>query len=201
VPQRASPDLTEILCNRGQPAPDGVLPKSKVGCGSSIRRATIWSKPEARALGLPLSNGQPSPEGLYESEAGGYPSREGCGVQLRVDLGLGQDPDAAELYDATRGLRDELLQLDVDDVQPLHEGAPPQGARAIDVALLGSLAVSAGQEVIGAVVRAVAHWIGRRVDRTVKLTIGEDSIELSDASSDDQHKLIEAFLARHGAEA
>ena len=34
----------------------------------------------------------------------------------------------------------------------------------------------------------------------MKLTIGDDTLELSDASGEDQQRLIEAFLARHAAE-
>jgi hypothetical protein len=34
----------------------------------------------------------------------------------------------------------------------------------------------------------------------VKLTIGEDSIELSSVSAEDQRRLVESFLARHASE-
>jgi hypothetical protein len=122
-------------------------------------------------------------------------------VELRVDLELDRDQDASELDEATRQLRHELLQFDVDDVQRVRGGSPPPGARAVDVAMLGSLAVTAGQEVIGTVIRALVQWIGRRANRSVKLSIGEDSIELSDVSPEDQRKLIESFLARHATEA
>jgi len=117
-----------------------------------------------------------------------------------VDLGVDRDEDAAELDEATRHLQRELLELDVDDVQRLREGAPPPGARAGDAAVLGGLAVTAGTEVIGAVVRAIVQWIGRRADRSVKLTIGDDSIELSNVSAEDQRLLVESFLARHASE-
>lgn len=59
---------------------------------------------------------------LYERPPGGYASREGCVVELRVDLGLDRDQDASELDEDTFALRHELLQLDVDDVQRV-EGA------------------------------------------------------------------------------
>lgn len=121
-------------------------------------------------------------------------------MELRVDLGLDRDADPAEVDAATRQLRNELLELDVDDVQRVQKGSPPPGARAVDVAVLGSLAVTAGQEVIGAVFRALAQWLGRGANRSVKLTIGEDSIELSGASADDQRKLLESFLDRHATE-
>lgn len=116
---------------------------------------------------------------------------------LRVDLVLDDGGDEGDLDEAARQLRGELLQLDVDDVELVGEGSPPSGARAVDP-LVASLAVAAGQDVIGAVVRAVTEWVGRRTSRGVKLTIEGDSIELSNASNEDQHSLLAAFLARHG---
>jgi hypothetical protein len=118
-------------------------------------------------------------------------------VELLVDLGADRGEDAAELDEATRQLQRELLELDVEDVKRIGDGAPPPGARGVDAAMLGSLAVTAGKEVIGGVVRAIVQWIGRRADRRVTLTIGEESIELSNASPEDQRRLVEAFLARH----
>lgn len=122
-------------------------------------------------------------------------------VKLTVDLSPERDEDATQLDDETRQLQRELSELDVDDVRRVGGGSPPPGARAIDATLLGSLAVTAGREVIGAVVGLLVQWIGRRSDRTVRLTIGDDSIELSDVSADDQRRLVESFLARHAAEA
>ncbi len=119
-------------------------------------------------------------------------------LDLRVDLVLDDDGDEADLDEGARQLRRELLQLDVDDVQLVAEGSPPSGARAVDPGLVASLAVAAGQGVIGAVVRAVTEWVGRRTSRVVKLTIEGDSIELANVSNDDQHMLVAAFLARHG---
>ena len=119
-------------------------------------------------------------------------------MELLVDLGVDRDEDAAELDQAARQLQRELLELDVEDVQRAREGAPPPGARAVDAAVLGSLAVTAGKEVLGAVVRAIVQWIGRRADRSVKLTIGDDAIEVSNVSAEEQRRLVESFLARHG---
>lgn len=117
-----------------------------------------------------------------------------------MDLGVDRHEDAADLDDAARQLQRELLELDVDDVQRVREGEPPAGARAVDAAMLGSLAVTGGKEVMATVVRAIVQWIGRRADRSVKLTIGDDSIELSNVSAEDQRRLVESFLARHASE-
>jgi hypothetical protein len=121
----------------------------------------------------------------------------GLGVELRVDVGVEADADAAELDEATTQLREELLELDVDAVDRPAGDPPPPGARAAEAMVLGTLLVGLGRETIGAVVRTIEAWIARRSSRTVKVTIGGDSIELSNISDDDQHRLIESFVARH----
>jgi hypothetical protein len=125
------------------------------------------------------------------------PSMEGQTVELRLELGLESDADAVELDEAAGHLRRELLELDVADVERPAGGSPPPGARAVESMLLGTLVVTATQELVGAVVRAVAGWLARRPHSSVKVEIGGDTIEVSDPSSDEQQQLIAAFLARH----
>ena len=98
--------------------------------------------------------------------------------------------------EATRALRGELLELDVDDVERPCECSPPPDARGLEAGLLGTLFVTAGEADRGAV-RTIASWLGRRSDRSVKLQIGDDTIELTAASVEDQQRLIDAFVARH----
>ncbi len=114
-----------------------------------------------------------------------------------MDLGLAPDADAAELDEAARQLRSELLELDVADVAQLAKGPPPPGARAIEASIVGALAVTAARGVVAAVVGALAQWVGSSSNRTVKITLGEDSLELSGASLEDQRRLVESFLAHH----
>jgi hypothetical protein len=119
------------------------------------------------------------------------------GLLVRIEIGAEPDADTADLEKATLQLRRELLELDVQDVERPAEGSPPPGARAVEVALLGTLVVTATHELVGAVVRVVAGWLGRRPDRSVKLEIAGDSIEVTNPSAEDQRRMIEAFLARH----
>jgi hypothetical protein len=118
-------------------------------------------------------------------------------VQVRVDVGLAPDAGAAELDEAARLLRSELLELDVVDVALLAQGSPPPGARGGVPPAVGVLAVTAAREVVAVVVRSLERWVGSGSSRTVKLTLGEDSLELSGASREDQRRLVEAFLAHH----
>jgi hypothetical protein len=121
----------------------------------------------------------------------------GNGLQLRIAIGLEDDADASAVDQETLRLRRELLELDVDTVERPSGGPPPPGARALEAAVLGTLVVTATQDLVGAVVRVVSNWLGRRSNRHVTLEIDGDSIEVSDPSAEEQHRLIEAFLTRH----
>jgi hypothetical protein len=68
------------------------------------------------------------------------------------------------------------------------------------MALLGTLVVTAGEQVIGGVVRVIGNWLSRGANRTAKLKLGEDEIELTNVSDEDQRRLLEAFLTRHAAD-
>ena len=125
-------------------------------------------------------------------------------MDSQVQVYLSEDgADAERLAKLAGYLRQELLQLDVEDVTALRVGEPPPGARAFDVAVVGALLVSLGSTVEGlrAVVGAVRKWLagGDRVRRTVRLEIGGDTLELSEATVTDQERLINVFIGRHAA--
>lgn len=120
--------------------------------------------------------------------------------ELRVRL----DEEGAddERLDALAGyLREELIQLDVDDVTALRTGDAPAGSRAIDLVAAGGLLVTLSQsaERLRAVVSEIRSWLARAggAQRTVRLEIGGDSLELSGASDTDQQRLIDLFVSRH----
>ena len=119
---------------------------------------------------------------------------------LRLQLSE-EGADAERLAVLTGYLRSELLQLDVEDVRALRAGESPPGARGFDAATVGALLIALGQSAEGlqSVVSAVRDWL-RRGDgprRTVRLELGGDALELSQASAADQERLIELFVRRH----
>jgi hypothetical protein len=119
---------------------------------------------------------------------------------LRLQLSE-EGADAERLAALTSYLRSELLQLDVEDVTALPAGEPPPGARGFDAATVGALMIALGQSAEGlrSVVSVIRGWL-RRGDgegRTVRLEIGGDALELSQASTADQERLIELFVIRH----
>jgi hypothetical protein len=107
-----------------------------------------------------------------------------------------------ERLDALTGfLRQELLQLNVDDVSVLPVGEPPPGARGWDAAAIGGLLVTVGSAAhgLGDVISATRAWLmrGDRSHRAVRLEMDGDTLELSDATATDQERLIGLFIDRH----
>jgi hypothetical protein len=115
-------------------------------------------------------------------------------LTLRLDLALDGDAGAEELDAATADLLRDLRELDVDSAERVPGGRAPEGTRALEIALLGSLVVKLGQAAVGPVARVLHDWLARRSGRTIKLTLGEDSIELSGGSAAFQREMIETFL-------
>ena len=106
--------------------------------------------------------------------------------------------DAEHLQWLTGGVRSELRQLDVDDVRPAPSGAAPPGSRGVDAATIGALLVSLGgsAEAINQILTALRSWVGRgqRSPRTVEVTVGDRTMRLTDATLDQQDRLVEEFI-------
>jgi hypothetical protein len=120
--------------------------------------------------------------------------------QLRIQVSE-DGADDARLAAVTGYLRRDLIELDVDDVTALAAGPSPPGARAVDATAVGGLLVALGNSADGlrSVVSAIQAWLGRGsgVRRTIRLELGGDALELSQASAADQERLIGLFLSRH----
>ncbi|MEV6149863.1 caspase family protein [Nonomuraea sp. NPDC052129] len=107
--------------------------------------------------------------------------------------------DAQELERLTAGLRGELLELDILDVAP-ETGEPPPGTRAILSFAVGGLVISlAGMDLLAAVVNAVTAWLQRDQNRSVKLGVDGDLLELTGVPSREQRRLTDEWLRRRAA--
>jgi hypothetical protein len=120
--------------------------------------------------------------------------------ELRLQISE-EGADLERLAVLTGYLRGELLQLDVEDVTALPAAEAPPGARGADVAAIGALLIAIGQsaEGLALVVSAVRDWLrrGTGAGRSVRLELGGDALELSQASAADQDRLVELFISRH----
>jgi Effector Associated Constant Component 1 len=112
--------------------------------------------------------------------------------------------DNEELDELTAQLREELLGLDVDDVVRAPGGPAPDGTRALDVAAIGALVVLATQsaDLVTSVLGTIHAWLSRRSEPgcSVRVTIGERTIELTSASTDQQERLVAEFIRATQAE-
>jgi hypothetical protein len=117
---------------------------------------------------------------------------------LDVNVTIGPNGDAEELAQATRQLRRELLELDVDSVETPPAGEPPPGSRAVDIATVGALVVNmADSQLLAAVIGAVRSWLAGSSRRSIKLGLDGDVLELIGVSSKEQRRLTDEWLARH----
>jgi hypothetical protein len=121
--------------------------------------------------------------------------------ELRLQLSE-EGADEEQLDVLTRSLRQELLQLDVQDVTARRAGSSPSGARGgLDAAQAGGLLVALGTDIQGlsAVIAAIKAWLAhhRGARRRVRLEIAGDVLELSSATVADQDQLIRLFVGRH----
>jgi hypothetical protein len=116
--------------------------------------------------------------------------------RLIVQVLPAADSDAEELADLAGGLRAELLDLDEVLVTPYAAEAAPAGAKGLGT-LAGWLVTQFGSlDGLRAAVAVVRGWVGR-TGRTVEVSIDGDVLKLTGATSQQQEKIVDAWLARH----
>jgi hypothetical protein len=121
--------------------------------------------------------------------------------ELALEVESRPDTDSEELAELARRLRMELLDLDVEAVEPMTAGEAPEGAKGVELLALGGLVVRfvLRQEVLTSIVNGVRSWLQRQSARSVKVTLDGDSLEITGASSAEQDRLVELWVARHAA--
>jgi hypothetical protein len=119
-------------------------------------------------------------------------------VGLHLDLGPGAGD--AELDGAARALRDQLAATSVHRVALGADADAPAGAKGFGLAALGALVVQfvdAGG--LGQVADVIAAWLQRDADRSVTLTDGTRTIELTGVRPSEQRAILEGWLAASAA--
>ena len=124
---------------------------------------------------------------------------EAAALEIAVDAGSGADED--ELERLVRSLRAELVQLDVDAVEPAVTGPAPEGARAVEALVAGALVVRLAREshALSAVMEAIRGWLGTHAERRIRIELDGDVLELTGSSEDERQRLVDAWIERHGS--
>jgi hypothetical protein len=115
-------------------------------------------------------------------------------IQLGTDSG--DDEDLAQL---TSRLRDELLQLDVESVELVAGGDAPPGSKGVEFLAVGALIVRIAKSsaALAAMGSALKSWLSRGPGRSVTITIDGDELHVCGISAEEQHRLIDTWIARH----
>ncbi|MGA5899108.1 hypothetical protein [Streptomyces venetus] len=112
-----------------------------------------------------------------------------------------EDADAERVAELTGYLREELLDVEVDDVSALPAGEVPAGARAVDVTQVGALLVALGSSAtaLNQVVTVIRSWLHRTHDTrpSLHLEMDGDVLEVSEASDEQVEEAFKAFVQRH----
>lgn len=120
-------------------------------------------------------------------------------TRLEINLNVGDDLSPLEMETLTAAMRRELLNLDVASVDRVSGGPAPDGSRGVELAAIGALLVNLGKAtpVLGQVVEVIQAWAARAPNRTVKLTLGGDTLEVSGMSDDEQKRVVKDWMLRH----
>ncbi|WP_049575099.1 hypothetical protein [Streptomyces sp. SBT349] len=118
---------------------------------------------------------------------------------LRLELVGAPDSDTEELDGLTAQLRNDLLELDVEDVRRAPAvGGLPDGAKAGTTVAVGALVVTAAPFLVRQVLHLVDTWLQNRPDTTVRVELDGGSIELGHASAEERRRLIDLFVDEAG---
>ena len=120
-------------------------------------------------------------------------------VELTVALEPDPDTDPEDHERLGRQFRDELRELDVDEVAPVDSGPPPPGSKGVATALTEWLVTLSGSGgVFVSVIATIRAWLGGRAGaHKVTVTIDGDTLELSSATAAERAELVETFVRRH----
>ncbi|MGH3684850.1 MAG: hypothetical protein ACRDRU_18525 [Pseudonocardiaceae bacterium] len=120
-------------------------------------------------------------------------------AQLGLRIETDPEADAAELAELAVGLREWLLELDIESADSLTAGQAPPGTRAGEIVVAGALTVmlTLSKKLLTALTETVQSWVCALGGRSVKLEIDGDVLEVTGITRDDQRELIEAWISRH----
>jgi hypothetical protein len=121
--------------------------------------------------------------------------------QLKLTIVGGDASDPEEIVELARQLQEELLELDVIRVESIAVTMPP-GSKGGEAMSIGALVIGfvASSRLLGAITSIVQSWLTRAGERSVKLDLDGDILEVRGISSREQSELVRRWIDRHGDE-
>jgi hypothetical protein len=116
-------------------------------------------------------------------------------VRVEVDVAVDADPEV--VVGSLLGLRKELAELDADAVDLDENGPAPDGTKGVGETANALIVTLSDSAVLVALAGVLRSWVGRDRGRKARMRIGDDEIELSRASEEEQARLAEEWLRRH----
>ena len=116
-------------------------------------------------------------------------------TELWIELSV-EGGDAAELDELTRQLRTEVEELNVDSVEQVSAGAAPQGTKALDMAVIGQMAVTLAPVVIPPLFDLLKSWVDRKPSTPVKIKVkvGKRTAQIEYDPTKTSPKELEALI-------
>lgn len=120
-------------------------------------------------------------------------------TQLMLNIDAGPETDVEELEKLTQQLREELIESDVETVNLVRTGEAPERAKVGDPVAWGTLLVTlaASGGVLTTLINTLQAWLTRHERRSVILEIDGDRLEVTGVSSEEQQRLINAWVSHH----
>ncbi|MFI5175146.1 MAG: hypothetical protein ACHQKY_09835 [Terriglobia bacterium] len=118
--------------------------------------------------------------------------------QIMLNIDAGPDTDPEDVSELTHRLRNELLELDVDGVEPVRGGAAPAGAKG-DPLTLSALLVTLAPVVLPALITTVQSWLNRHDRTSLTLERNGEKVVLTGNPSKQQQQIIDAWMSRQKA--
>jgi hypothetical protein len=118
-------------------------------------------------------------------------------TELVLEVDPGPDGDAEEAAELALRLRDELDELDGVSARLAHGGPPPSGSKGAGAVEWGTLVVQLlSSGALTALLTSATGWVARNRRGTVRVKLGDDELELTGATSEEQQHLVADWLER-----
>lgn len=120
-------------------------------------------------------------------------------IQLTLTLDPDSSLDSEGLQNLTLQLREEILELDVEDAKLGRLATAPDGSKVVEPFSLGTIVVTllAAGGVITTLINAIQSWLTRHDRRSITLEIDGDKLQITGISSEEQQRLTNLWLQRH----